>query len=272
MKRLPLESRFHRASLTGRDALNFTHRILSRNFKTLSENCFVPGTLLTPEGRVASWFFCQKSGETADFITTPPEWPHLRSGLEKYLFSESIEFQELGPIELAVRLKDETDLTTKPLLEFSSLQFFEDGLESSEFDRFSESEWNALRALARLPIRGVDFDTPPLVFELGFEKFCDPNKGCYVGQEVVERVVSRGGSSPRVLACLESEHPLEPQESLVMESEIQTEKVGQATKSVGVLNARNYSLAYIHRKYLDGRSFVIGEKSRNKAEIKRLPD
>lgn len=51
---------------------------------------------------------------------------------------------------------------------------------------------NMLRVEAGIPWYGVDMDEDRIVLEVGLDQAISFNKGCYLGQEVVERVSARG--------------------------------------------------------------------------------
>lgn len=51
---------------------------------------------------------------------------------------------------------------------------------------------NILRIEAGIPWYGLDMDEGRIVLEVGFEQAISFKKGCYLGQEVVERVTARG--------------------------------------------------------------------------------
>jgi folate-binding protein YgfZ len=54
--------------------------------------------------------------------------------------------------------------------------------------------WDTLRIEAGLPLFGVDMDTDTIPLEAGLEaNAISQSKGCYVGQEVVIRILHRGG-------------------------------------------------------------------------------
>lgn len=58
---------------------------------------------------------------------------------------------------------------------------------------------DALRLEAGIPWPGVDFDESHLVLEAGLERGINFRKGCYLGQEVVERASSRGHVNRRLV-------------------------------------------------------------------------
>jgi aminomethyltransferase len=57
---------------------------------------------------------------------------------------------------------------------------------------------NILRLEAGIPRYGVDFNEDNLLLEVGLEYAVSFNKGCYLGQEVVERIRSRGHVNKRL--------------------------------------------------------------------------
>lgn len=58
----------------------------------------------------------------------------------------------------------------------------------------SADAWDTLRIEAGLPLFGVDMDTDTIPLEAGLEASAiSQTKGCYVGQEVVIRILHRGG-------------------------------------------------------------------------------
>jgi folate-binding protein YgfZ len=67
--------------------------------------------------------------------------------------------------------------------------------EDPEIPKITENEYQAQRILAGVPIAGNDYDLKTLAMELG-QNFIDTRiafeKGCYTGQEIVERIRSRG--------------------------------------------------------------------------------
>jgi len=68
---------------------------------------------------------------------------------------------------------------------------------------------NILRIEAGIPWIGVDFDETNLVLEAGLERGIHLRKGCYLGQEIVERASARGRVQKR-LVCLRIEGEITP--------------------------------------------------------------
>ena len=61
---------------------------------------------------------------------------------------------------------------------------------------------NILRIEAGIPRYGVDFNEDNLLLEVGIDYAVSFNKGCYLGQEVVERIRSRGHVNKKLCGLL----------------------------------------------------------------------
>lgn len=81
----------------------------------------------------------------------------------------------------------------------------------SELPLVSEQEADLLRLEAGIPMRGKDYNEKTLAMEMGhafIEERLNFDKGCYTGQEVVERIRSRGHTN-RTWVGLRCEAPIE---------------------------------------------------------------
>ncbi len=65
-----------------------------------------------------------------------------------------------------------------------------------------ENAQNLLRVEAGIPRYGIDFSEENLLLEVGLDHAVSFNKGCYLGQEVVERIRSRGHVNKRLCGLL----------------------------------------------------------------------
>ena len=61
---------------------------------------------------------------------------------------------------------------------------------------------NVLRVEAGIPWYGMDMDESRIVLEVGLENAISYDKGCYLGQEVVERATARGHINRRLVGLL----------------------------------------------------------------------
>ena len=106
-----------------------------------------------------------------------------------------------------------------------------------------------LRVEAGIPRYGVDMDDENLVLETSLVEAVNFEKGCYLGQEVIERIHSRGHVNKRLVGMvLAGETPAQRGDRIQSE----TKEVGKVTSSVlsPRLN-RPLALGYVHKDYFN---------------------
>lgn len=108
-----------------------------------------------------------------------------------------------------------------------------------------EEAHNVLRIEAGIPRYGVDFSEDTLLLEVGLDHAVSFTKGCYLGQEVVERIRSRGHVNKRLSGLLiDGETAADPGSTI----EAAGKPVGTVTSSVVSPHlGRPIALAYLHR-------------------------
>jgi aminomethyltransferase len=110
-----------------------------------------------------------------------------------------------------------------------------------------EEALNILRVEAGIPRYGVDFTEDNLLLEVGIEDAYSYTKGCYLGQEVVERIRSRGHVNRKLCGLLiEGSQPAESGAPLYAAEK----EVGQITSSVVSPRLRRViALGYVHKDF-----------------------
>jgi len=106
---------------------------------------------------------------------------------------------------------------------------------------------NILRVEAGIPCYGVDFNEETLLLEVGLENSYSYTKGCYLGQEVVERIRSRGHVNRKLCGLLlDGNTPANASDAILAGDH----EVGKITSSVASLALnRPIALGYIHKDY-----------------------
>jgi folate-binding protein YgfZ len=151
-----------RVLLQGKPGLELLHRISSADILGLVRDRKVPGLILTPQGKIVSYFEVTRKEE--DSIELEFEDDFLAQ-LEHYTFSERYQIRELPPSNEA------------PSTELERIR----GLIPKEGSEFK-----------------ADGTTNPL--EVNLRVAIADQKGCYPGQEVIEKIISLG--SPAKKLCL----------------------------------------------------------------------
>jgi folate-binding protein YgfZ len=110
-----------------------------------------------------------------------------------------------------------------------------------------EDAHNILRVEAGIPRYGVDFSDDNLLLEVGIENSYSYTKGCYLGQEVVERIRSRGHVNKKLCGLL-----LEGADPASADDPVQADgkEVGRITSSViSPRLKRPIAMAYLNKEY-----------------------
>ncbi|HMB80505.1 MAG TPA: aminomethyltransferase family protein [Vicinamibacterales bacterium] len=133
-----------------------------------------------------------------------------------------------------------------------------------------EATAEAVRIESGVPLFGRDMDEETIPLEAGIEsRAISFSKGCYVGQEVIIRVMHRGhGRVARKLVGLVLDGDQVPAAGAVIRGG--EREIGRVTSSTASLALqRPIALAYVHRDFLEpGTVVTVGEQS---AVVTALP-
>jgi glycine cleavage system T protein len=133
-----------------------------------------------------------------------------------------------------------------------------------------EEAHNILRVEAGIPRYGVDFTEDNLLLEVGLDQAVSFSKGCYLGQEVVERIRSRGHVNKKLVGL-----SFESRESANRGDVLFADKpVGTITSSVhSPALGKPIALGYVHKDYWnpDTRLSVNHDGGSLDAKVTTLP-
>jgi len=110
-----------------------------------------------------------------------------------------------------------------------------------------EEAQNILRIEAGIPRYGVDFTEDNLLLEVGFDDAVSFTKGCYLGQEVVERIRSRGHVNKKLVGLtLEGQESASPRDVIAFADK----PVGTISSSVqSPALGKPIALGYVNKDY-----------------------
>jgi len=120
-----------------------------------------------------------------------------------------------------------------------------------------------LRVEAGIPRYGIDMDEDNLLLETGLDQAVSFQKGCYIGQEVIERVRSRGHVNRKLAGIVfGGKSPAHRGDKITSDGK----EIGRITSSVFSPRLRHaIALGYVHRDHLlTGTSVLI---ERNGAQV-----
>jgi aminomethyltransferase len=263
----------------GPDAAGYLHRMLSNEVQKLGVGEGRYQGLLDRKGMVLSLFYLKRLGDQEFLGVTPPQLTEKTIGLlNKMKFIEKVRIRDLsqergllfliGP--MAAGLKVGEALTTWQDATFtppwivvsgprdvlrSSIAFFGEKIPS-----LSEDAFRLMRMAAGFPEYGVDIGETDILLETAVPVAHQRNKGCYPGQEVIERISTYGkGRAPRRLIhfAIPGEKALEAGTTLALKDGT---VAGRVTSSFfDPLEQATRVMASIETKYLDDVLADVGQ-------------
>ena len=117
-----------------------------------------------------------------------------------------------------------------------------------------EEAQNLLRVEAGVPRYGIDFNEDNLLLEVGLDHAVSFNKGCYLGQEVVERIRSRGHVNRMLCGLsLDGQTPAESGDII----QVGGKEIGRVTSSVvSPRLKRPIALGYLQKDFWNAGTVV----------------
>lgn len=199
----------------GKDAEDFLHRVTAGTVKGLAVGSGAPGALLNGQSRMIAQFDLLRMGE-AEFLLAAPAGcaAALQARLEKMHFAEDLSMEVTGVLSAraAAGNREKTFLVKAGPAWSSPVAGYEHFLAASES---LPPGWDFDRIGSRFPSpKDWSQETPAL--EAGMLFAIDRFKGCYPGQEVVERSLNVGHPA-RELVAMEGSSALEPGAKVALE-------------------------------------------------------
>lgn len=267
---LPDSEHLIQLKLSGPDAVDFTHRMFSRDVKNLPAGEGRLSLLLSAEGKITALFWLLKESPTDLVLLVDHRLEkRLTEAIEHFHFAEKFDVASLGPVSARYRTQPPEGLAEGASAKSGSLWHacwrgigFEFDLQAQPTHGDLDS-WISTRLHHLLPSYSCEWDENSLVFDIAGEKLCDL-KGCFSGQEVVERVRSRGGAGPRKLARVrfDGEAPRDPEAVLMNEK-------GEPIGSLADTRSGSLSLGFVRRGIGAGLSITSGA---SKGQVDALID
>ena len=290
-----------RLRLEGRDAIAFLQALVSNDVSGLREGLGVYATYLTPQGRMISDLRLYHRGDAVIAGVSAEVAAPLAGKLDLAIFSEDVRVTDVsgslaeivvvggaassciaralgadagaldalqmhGQLSVPGRFMARVDDAALPAVAIvapaAEAGAIAAALDASGAAAMSPELVDALRVDVGRPAFGVDMDTETIPLEAGLlDRAISTSKGCYVGQEVIIRVLHRGGGRvARRLVKLSIDpavpHAPERGAALVV-GERTTGRITSVARSLS--DDRFIALGYVHRDDAEsGRLVTIG--------------
>jgi folate-binding protein YgfZ len=277
--------------LSGRDRASFLQGLLTNDIQALTPGTGCYAAWLTRQGRMLTDLHVLESGDMILADVPSEEQAATLARLEQFLFSEDVQFIDLGesldlvwvhgpaapsrieevagPLSglsrwapyqnaraeiagasVVVARIDQLGVPGFCLYaEPSQAAIVASALESVGAVRVSADAIEAARIDAGYPLFGVDMTADTIPLEAGIEaRAISLTKGCYVGQEVIIRVLHRGqGRVARKLVSLSIEDGVPARGARAFSGE---REVGRITSAARSPRRGPVALGYLHREFL----------------------
>lgn len=220
--------------VTGDDRVSFLHGMCSADIKGLKPGSLTPGLFLTEHAHVIADFFAYETGDGAILLEIDRDvWPRTRAHLERFLVADDVELDEAddlavldlegpqsleilktvwgGAAEMPARFRHITvdvfrianlprnggpaSTVIAPRPRLTSLI---ENLRAQGVGDVSLQTLEIIRIEHGTARVGIDATEKTIALEARLEPAISFSKGCYVGQETVERATARGNLKKRM--------------------------------------------------------------------------
>ncbi|MGE5834303.1 MAG: YgfZ/GcvT domain-containing protein [Acidobacteriota bacterium] len=302
------QSQRGRLRFDGRDRMSFLHALVSNDVERLEPGAGVYAVYLTPQGRMLADLRLYNRGEFLIADVPATEAGPLAARFDGLIFSEDVRVTDVSTeirqftiagaraadaIARAFELESDAVQALPLLSQLDAPGVFvarTDDAECPSFDVFIESRpdvissleaagavavsedlFEVLRIEAGHPAFGRDMTSETIPLEAGLlERAISTTKGCYVGQEVIIRVLHRGGGRVvKRLVRLSFETGLDVSPVPGVRLFVDSRDTGQLTSvAFSPSRGRFIALGYVHRDAAEiGRHVTVGSGNGIAAEI-----
>lgn len=199
-----------RLRLTGEDRIRLLHALATNVIEGLAPGAHTETFFLTPQGRIVARCRVYIEADSLLLESEPASKQPLLDYLDQYIVMDDVTVQDEtdstiaiaveGPaannLDLGVGKAYPSSLTGQPGVWIEVAKARQDDLlaqlAAAGIVRAEAADWDAVRVENRIPVHGKDYSATNIPHETQLLPIVSFRKGCYVGQEIVERVNSQG--------------------------------------------------------------------------------
>jgi folate-binding protein YgfZ len=291
-------------SLKGPDRVRWLNGMITNNVRDLGTGNGVYAFVLTPQGQIRGDLYAFNRGESLVVEMERTQAETLLPLLRRYIIMDKVEVEDLseriaviglvGPKSTgtlaAIGLKA-GELNPLQLSEFSwngnvitvvrkdhpAVDSFEiwapkeivaslvGALRQHGASEISDDALELFRVASGVPKVGLDIREKTLPQETGQDRALNFNKGCYIGQEIVERIRTRGAVH-RAFTGFEVEG-MAPERGAKIQSD--GKEVGEVTSIAALPTRKVIALGVLRKEYLSGEKELLAGEA--KLHVTSLP-
>jgi len=184
-----------RLRLTGPDALEFLQALVTNDVAALQVGHSIDALYLTPQGRMITDMRVFR-GESEVLISVPAEIAAtLAVRLDFLIFAEDVQVTDVSQLMHEITLVGDNLAHSKDIFfDAERDASMRTELEADGLPVLDPADLEVMRIEAGRARWGVDMNEETIPLEAGLlDRTISQTKGCYVGQEVIVRVLHRGG-------------------------------------------------------------------------------
>jgi folate-binding protein YgfZ len=241
---------------SGADAVRFLNDLISQEVSDMTSGEARRSLLLGPQGKLDFLLWVLRDGDRIGLVTDPGRGADLAATLDRYRIRVEVDIeQETAGVWLVMGEWDGFDVSWPDVGRHLVIGGRPD------LPTGAEEDYERLRVLSGEPRWGRDVDEGTIPHESGLVRSSvDFTKGCYLGQELVARIDSRGGNVPRRLLILDAGERLIDVGSTLTAAGKEVGVVTSATDGLG--------LAMVRREVSVGDEVIVGG---GPAVVRELP-
>ncbi len=295
--------------MVGDDRVSFLNGLCSNDIRDLAPGAVVPALLMTEHAHVVTDLYVWgKPGELL-LETDRALWPGARAQLEKFLVADDVELEELEELSVldiegpaaaraAAAAGGEAAGALAPwrhgqsgslavanvprlgrpaftfLVEAAMVSGFAAELDRSAgylgIRKVGASAVDIIRIESGVPRLGVDTGPKTIALEARLQPAISFSKGCYVGQETIERATARGGLKKRLFGLrLDGQRVPESDATVLLGGK----EVGRVTSAAASPRLGTLGLSILHHSAWEVGIEVIVKDARGelRATVSELP-
>ena len=266
----------------GDDRASFLHGMCTADVKSAPFGAILPALFLTEHAHVIADAFIWVAADALLLDIDADAWTRTRAHLERLLVADDVEFEEAdalaiidvegpaaavpapwnfmeaggarvgnlprygGPAVSMIRPRDSVDSTVATIL-----------AKTPGSRRIDASALEVIRIENGVARVGVDTTDKTIALEARLNRSISFNKGCYLGQETIERATARGGLKKRMFGLKFNTADV-PQAGAILT--LEGKEVGRVTSSVRSPRFGAIGLAILHHSaWMPGTELKVGE-------------
>ncbi|MEX0797416.1 MAG: hypothetical protein WEB67_06455 [Acidimicrobiia bacterium] len=224
----------------GADAVKFLNDLISQEIGKLPPGSVVRSLLLGPQGKLQFILGVLRGEDDVALVTEDGRGDELVATLTRYRIRVDVEIsKEDRDIYLVVGERSdapgtwsiEGDAVVADLSWDNVPRTLQIGGTAPDLPKLSPEDYTLARIEAGMPLMGVDVDEKTIPQETGLVvDSISFDKGCFLGQELVARLDSRGGRVNRHLRILQLDSPVAAGTTIVADGK----EVGTLTSASGL--------------------------------------